>query len=93
MTNCEQLAQEYHQKFPEIPQPVHLTIIHGALGENATWSEEGFKNWYDRVGGRLVTHPAILNELIRKPHFTMYREGMILGGDWTATSILRQIVA
>ena len=91
MANCEQLAQEYHQKFPEMPQQVHRTIIRGALGENATWSEEGFRKWYDQVGGKLVAHSDILNELIREPHPTMYREGMILGGDWMATPILRQV--
>ena len=92
MKNYNQLAQEYHKRFPEIPEEVHLRIIRGGIGgENPAMSEEGFRKWYDFVGGKLINHQDILNELIREPHFILYREAMILGDDWWATPILRLV--
>ncbi len=67
-------------------------IIKGALhGERATWSKSGFVNWYNQVGEGLEVKPHLVGYIKENPHFIMYKEGMILGGDWCEPSILEMI--
>jgi len=92
MTNYDKLTQEYAEISSDIPKQIHKRIITGALGgDRPAMSEEGFTCWYDMVGGKLINHTDILNEIIREPHFTIYREAMILGGDWFGESILKRV--
>ncbi len=92
MTNCEQLADEYMDKFPRISREDHMMIINGALtGDRPAMSEEGFKSWYNDVGQTLASYPAAMTTIRRNPHFIMHRETMVLGGDWLGTSILDRV--
>jgi hypothetical protein len=68
-------------------------IIKGALdGERATWRKSGFVNWYNQVGEGLEVKPHLVEYIKTNPHFIMYKEGMILGGDWCENSILEMVL-
>jgi hypothetical protein len=93
MVNYEKLAEFYHKKFPKIFKEDHLMIIKGALdGERATWSKSGFVNWYNQVVEKLDKKRCFIEHIRTNPHFIMYKEGMILGGDWCEPSILEMVL-
>ncbi len=88
----KELAEHYHKKFPGIDYNDHFKIIKAALDEKRPiWTLEGFTQWYDEVGEKLQDRHDLLGEIMKNPHFVLYRESMILGSDWDEEPILKRI--
>lgn len=93
MVNYNKLADFYHKRLSGISKEDHLMIIMGALGgENPAMNKSGFTKWYNKIGEKLQRKNSLIDYIRTNPHFIMYRETMIHGGDWIGIPISRMVL-